>query len=290
MPAPQEAKPLEPIRAARAKAKHSTRAPPKRGLKMDADKAKERSAQLRFGKAEIIEESSKHRRRKPALDAVLAGETHKQVDQQNQDENTGVQAAHEGERLVEGAAKKGAKKLKDSKYSQKLKASRKGKSRSKTPTNQRASRRRRIGGQQAAQSQPASNPISRWKQRQKIKAGYYARKAGGKAGGAAGEKAGSTAAKKAAEKARAAAAKTAQFVSTHTHLILIGGLLVVLILVLITFITSCSVFFPGGTGTVWTTSYTAEDEDILGAEEDLLSAGGKTDGRDRGNPGQPSRL
>lgn len=90
----------------KAKAKHSTRAPPKRGLKMDADKAKERAAQLRFGKAEIIEESSKHRRRKPALDAVLAGETHKQVDQQNQDENTGVQAAHEGERLVEGAAKR----------------------------------------------------------------------------------------------------------------------------------------------------------------------------------------
>ena len=67
----------------KAKAKQSTRAPPKRGLKMDADKAKERAAQLRFGKAEIIEESSKHRRRKPALDAVLAGETHKQVDQQN---------------------------------------------------------------------------------------------------------------------------------------------------------------------------------------------------------------
>ena len=248
----------------KAKAKHSTRAPPKRGLKMDADKAKERAAQLRFGKAEIIEESSKHRRRKPALDAVLAGETHKQVDQQNQDENTGVQAAHEGERLVEGAAKKGAKKLKDSKYSQKLKASRKGKKPVKDPDKPKSQPAQAYRGQQAAQSQPASNPISRWKQRQQIKAGYYARKAGG----AAGEKAGSTAAKKAAEKAKAAAAKTAQFVSTHAHMILIGGVLVVLILVLITFITSCSVFFPGGTGTVWTTSYTAEDEDILGVETD----------------------
>ena len=170
----------------KAKAKHSTRAPPKRGLKMDADKAKERAAQLRFGKAEIIEESSKHRRRKPALDAVLAGETHKQVDQQNQDENTGVQAAHEGERLVEGAAKKGAKKLKDSKYSQKLKASRKGKKPVKDPDKPKSQPAQAYRGQQAAQPQPASNPISRWKQRQKIKAGYYARKAGGKAGGAAG--------------------------------------------------------------------------------------------------------
>ena len=41
-------------RADRAKAKLSTRAPPKRGLKMDIDKAKERSAQLRFGKAEFL--------------------------------------------------------------------------------------------------------------------------------------------------------------------------------------------------------------------------------------------
>ena len=41
-----------------------------------------------------------------------------------------------------------------------------------------------------------------------------------------------------------------------------------LILVIFCFITSCSVFFPGGMGTVWTTSYTAEDEDILGAEAD----------------------
>lgn len=248
----------------KAKAKHSTRAPPKRGLKMDTDKAKERAAQLRFGKAEIVEESTKHRRRKPTLDGVLAGETHKQVDQKNRDENTGVQAAHEGERLVEGAAKKGAKKLKDSKYSQKLKASRKGKKPVKDPDKSKRQTVQSYRGQQDAQPQPASNPISRWKQRQQIKAGYYARKAGG----AAGEKVGSTAAKKTAEKAKAAAARTAQFVSTHAHMILIGGVLVVLILVLITFITSCSVFFPGGTGTVWTTSYTAEDEDILGVETD----------------------
>ena len=51
-------------------------------------------------------------------EALLGGEAHRQVDKQNQDENAGVQAAHEGERLAEGAAKK----LKDGKYSKKLKA------------------------------------------------------------------------------------------------------------------------------------------------------------------------
>ena len=242
-------------RADKAKAKLSTRAPPKRGLKMDADKAKERSAQLRFGKAEFGEEIAKPKRRKSGAEALLGGEAHRQVDKQNQDENAGVQAAHEGERLAEGAAKK----LKDGKYSKKLKAYKKAERLDKAAdkANIRALRRK----QQAVQ--PTSNPISRWKQRQQIKASYYARKTGGKTGSAA-----NTARSAATKKAKAAAAKAAQFASTHAHMLLMGGVLVLLILVIFCFITSCSVFFPGGMGTVWTTSYTAEDEDILGAEAD----------------------
>mgnify|MGYP006063358201 FL=1 len=243
-------------RADKAKAKLSTRAPPKRGLKMDSDKAKERSAQLRFGKAEFSEEIAKPKRRKLGAEALLGGEAHRQVDKQNQDENAGVQATHEGERLAEGAAKK----LKDGKYSKKLKAYKKAEKLDKAAdkANIQALRRK----QQAVQ--PTSNPISRWKQRQQIKASYYARKTGGKAGGSAANSARSAA----TQKAKAAAAKAAQFASTHAHMLLMGGVLVLLILVIFCFITSCSVFFPGGMGTVWTTSYTAEDEDILGAEAD----------------------
>ena len=243
-------------RADKAKAKLSTRAPPKRGLKMDADKAKERSAQLRFGKAEFGEEIARPKRRKSGADVLLSGEAHRQIDRQNQDENAGVQAAHEGERLAEGTAKK----LKDGKYSKKLKAYKKAEKLDKAAdkANIQALRRK----QQAAQ--PTSNPISRWKQRQQIKASYYARKTGGKAGGSAANTARSAATKK----AKAVAAKAAQFASTHAHMLLMGGVLVLLIMVIFCFITSCSVFFPGGMGTVWTTSYTAEDEDILGAEAD----------------------
>ncbi|HJA25289.1 MAG TPA: NlpC/P60 family protein, partial [Candidatus Fournierella merdigallinarum] len=243
-------------RADKAKAKLSPRAPPKRGLKMDADKAKERSAQLRFGKAEFGEEIARPKRRKPGAEALLGGEAHCQIDKQNQDENAGVQAAHEGERLAEGAAKK----LKDGKYSKKLKAYKKAEKLDKVAdkANIQALRRK----QQAAQ--PASNPISRWKQRQQIKASYYARKTGSKISGSAANTARSAATKK----AKAVAAKAAQFASTHAHMLLMGGVLVLLIMVIFCFITSCSVFFPGGMGTVWTTSYTAEDEDILGAETD----------------------
>ncbi len=243
-------------RADRAKAKLSPRAPPKRGLKMDTDKAKERSAQLRFGKAEFSEEIARPKRRKSGAEALLGGEAHRQIDKQNRDENAGVQAAHEGERLAEGTAKK----LKDGKYSKKLKAYKKAEKLDKAADKDNIQALRRK--QQAAQ--PTSNPISRWKQRQQIKASYYARKTGGKAGGSAANTARSAAAKK----AKAAAAKAAQFASTHAHMLLMGGVLVLLIMVIFCFITSCSVFFPGGMGTVWTTSYTAEDEDILGAEAD----------------------
>ena len=145
-------------RADKAKAKLSTRAPPKRGLKMDTDKAKERSAQLRFGKAEFGEEIAKPKRRKPGVEALLSGEAHRQVDKQNQDENAGVQAAHEGERLAEGAAKK----LKDGKYSKKLKAYKKAEKLDKAAdkANIRALHRKKQA------EQPTSNLISRWKQRQ----------------------------------------------------------------------------------------------------------------------------
>ena len=243
-------------RADRAKAKLSPRAPPKRGLKMDTDKAKERSAQLRFGKAEFGEEIAKPKRRKSGAEALLGGEAHRQIDKQNRDENAGVQAAHEGERLAEGTAKK----LKDGKYSKKLKAYKKAEKLDKAAdkANIQALRRK----QQAAQ--PTSNPISRWKQRQQIKGSYYARKTGGK--GAAARP--TVPAAPPPRRPRPPRLKRRSLPLPHAHMILMGGVLVLLILVIFCFITSCSVFFPGGMGTVWTTSYTAEDEDILGAEAD----------------------
>src|SRR5699024_11797355 len=88
--------------------------------------------------------------------------------------------------------------------------------------------------------QPTSNPISRWKQRQKIKASYDARKTGSKMSGSAAN----TARSAATRKAKAAAAKAAQFASTHAHMLLMGGVLVLLIMVIFCFITSCSMFFP----------------------------------------------
>ena len=57
------------------------------------------------------------------------------------------------------------------------------------------------------------------------------------------------------------------FAVRHIGGLLTGGVVLLPILVIISAVSSCSVSFPGTTGTVWATSYTAEDEDIKAAEE-----------------------
>ena len=122
-----------------------------------------------------------------------------------------------------------------------------------------------------------SNAFSRWRQKQAIKKEYAAAKAGrstGEAAGAAaeaGKAAGGATAKgagKAAKETRNVLEKAAEFISSHSHMILVGGVLLLVIMVISGAMGSCSVFFQSGANVVIDTSYTADDEDILGAEAD----------------------
>ena len=134
-------------------------------------------------------------------------------------------------------------------------------------------------GSQAAEdtARTGSNAFSRWRQKQAIKKEYAAAKAGrstGEAAGAAaeaGKAAGGATAKgagKAAKETRNVLEKAAEFISSHTHMILVGGGLLLVIMVISGAMGSCSVFFQSGANVVIDTSYTADDEDILGAESD----------------------
>ena len=134
-------------------------------------------------------------------------------------------------------------------------------------------------GSQAAEdtARTGSNAFSRWRQKQAIKKEYAAAKAGrstGEAAGAAakaGKAAGGTTAKgagKAAKETKNVLEKAAEFISSHTHMILVGGGLLLVIMVISGAMGSCSVFFQSGANVVIDTSYTADDEDILGAEAD----------------------
>ena len=122
--------------------------------------------------------------------------------------------------------------------------------------------------------------VSRWQQKQAIKKEYAAAKAGKTAGesagyaAGAGKAAGGASAKgagKAAKETKNVMEKMAEFVSSHSHLILMLGGLLLVVMIVASAVGSCSAFFQSSTNVVIGTSYTAEDEDILGAEADYVA-------------------
>lgn len=126
----------------------------------------------------------------------------------------------------------------------------------------------------------ASNAFSRWRQKQAIKKEYAAAKAGKTAGesagyaAGAGRAAGGASAKgagKAAKETKNVMEKMAEFVSSHSQLILMLGGLLLVVMIVASAVGSCSAFFQSSTNVVIGTSYTAEDEDILGAEADYVA-------------------
>ena len=121
-----------------------------------------------------------------------------------------------------------------------------------------------------------SNAFSKWRQKSEIKKEYAAAKAGKSTGAAAsGAASGSTAtaknAGKAAKETKKVSERVGEFVSKHWHGLLIGGGILLVVMMISGMIGSCSVMFQGGSDVVVETSYTAEDEDILGVEADYCA-------------------
>ena len=120
-----------------------------------------------------------------------------------------------------------------------------------------------------------SNAFSRWRQKSEIKKEYAAAKAGKNAGTAASGAASGTAtaknAGKAAKETKKVSERVGDFLSKHWHGLLIGGGILLVVMLISGAIGSCSVMFQGGSDVVIETSYTAEDEDILGVEADYCA-------------------
>ncbi|RKJ38194.1 NlpC/P60 family protein [Acutalibacter sp. 1XD8-33] len=111
---------------------------------------------------------------------------------------------------------------------------------------------------------PASNPISRWRQKQELKKRYMEAKTSGKAGASGAAKGG----KRAAEGTKSLVDKGIEFVKEHPKAILIAGVLGLLVMLIAGMFSSCTAMFAGSGNAVLGTSYTAEDADILGADAD----------------------
>lgn len=236
----------------------------KRKLVNEEDRVTTRTEKLRFGKAEVATEDIKTPLK---VNRVVKGSavntataTVRKILAQNEDENTGVESIRQGELLTEGSGRY----LKHSHYSKKMKTQ--SKAQKFENKADKANIETLYQRQIAENPKTATNPFSRWKQKQNIKKEYIAAKAGKST--ATGSKATADGAKKAGSTSKKMADKVIDFAKSHFHtilLILAGGFLM---MILTSALSSCSVMFQGGSNLILGTSYTATDEDILGANDD----------------------
>ena len=272
------------------KERTATRSPPKKSkveqskpkkqkLKQDADKAAEKAQHLRFGKTEITpdEASRMTKQQKRAMYAAAAARSavHREVNQY-EDDNVGTQALSEGEKAA-GNVRDISKSI----YARKLKkkAKMQGKKGAKTA---QSSPQKPTAAQDAGASctgEGGSNWLSRWRQKQDIRQSYYAAAHSGTAAQTAGGKAasnGTNAAKSGMEQVidkgrlvvSTAVNGIANFAKSNAHVLLIVGVFLLLLLLVMSAFSSCSILFSGTTQVSGQTIYTAEDRDIRGAETD----------------------
>ena len=237
----------------------------RRQIRHEADLAKMRSKKLKSEqdvKAKKNAAASGKKGGKPknpgnlAADA-LSAKAHQSVRNADQDNNSGVEAAHFTEGSAEGAARAGSRFQYGRKLRQYKKLERLEKKANKDAVDSIFAERMK------SDPQAGSNLFSRWRQKQAIKKEYAAAKAGA---AAAENTAAGTA--KAAQGTVSITEKAFQFVQSHSHIIIGIAAVGLLVLVIAGSVSSCSVLINGGGNVVLGTSYTAEDEDLKGAETD----------------------
>ena len=237
----------------------------RRQIRHEADFAKMRSKKLK-SEQEVKEKKNAAasgkkggKPKKPgnlAADA-LSAKAHQSVRNADRDNNSGVEAAHFTEGSAEGAVRAGSRFQYGRKLRQYKKLERLEKKADKDAVDSIFAERMK------SDPQAGSNFFSRWRQKQAIKKEYAAAKTGA---AAAENTAAGTA--KAAQGTASMTEKAFQFVQSHSHIII--GIVAVglLVLVIAGSVSSCSVLINGGSNVVLGTSYTAEDEDLIGVEAD----------------------
>lgn len=237
----------------------------RRQIRHEADLAKMRSKKLKSDqevKAKKNAAASGKKGGKPkkpgnlAADA-LSAKAHQSVRNADQDNNSGVEAAHFTEGSAEGAARAGSRFQYGRKLRQYKKLERLEKKANKDAVDSIFAERMK------SDPQAGSNLFSRWRQKQAIKKEYAAAKAGAVA---AENTASGTA--KAAQGTVSITEKAFQFVQSHSHIIIGIAAVGLLVLVIAGSVSSCSVLINGGGNVVLGTSYTAEDEDLKSVETD----------------------
>jgi cell wall-associated NlpC family hydrolase len=188
----------------------------------------------------------------------LLAKVHKEI-REGEEDNVGVEAAHKSEEGVEFVVRR----IQSANRSHKLKPYR-GFLKVEEKT-QKAEVDYLYKKSLKSNPQASTNPISRWQQKQAIKKEYLAARYGKDT---KSTKNTAQNIKKAATKTKQATEKITQFVARHGKGIFILLALSAVLLVLMWAVSSCSIMFEGSLNSFVGTSYTSEDEDIIGVDDD----------------------
>ena len=233
-----------------------------RKLRQEADVSASRTAKLRFGKAKADDIPPKpsgiKRTATHAPVDTLSANVHKSISRY-EDDNVGVQTAHQTELGAETAYHVADHAV----YSHKLKAY--DKAEKLVSKSDKANVNALFEKFKKDNPNASSNPLSRWQQKHNIKKEYAAARAG------KGGKATAKGAEKTAKGAKSLTQKITDFCVSHKTALLWILAIGLLFMVISGMFSSCSTMFQGGTQVVLGTSFTAEDEDILGADEDYTA-------------------
>ena len=167
------------------------------------------------------------------------------------DDNVGVQAANEG---VTDAGR-AASAVESHVYSKKLKASAQAEKVAK-------------GAEEGAKE--ATKTATHEAQKQAVKKAYAAEKRGAEKVAEGVKDGAKKAGKSVAEMARKAADRIKAFVVNHPVVAMVLVVLMLIVTLISGILSSCTATIPNSGGTIVTTSYTAEDSEILGANDDYI--------------------
>lgn len=209
-----------------------------------------------------------HAVRGAPANALLAG-AHKEIRKSEQD-NVGVEGAHKTEQAVEVSARlvrEGYRSHKLKPYREAARAEQKLEKANINALYQKSL---------AENPQLASNPLSRWQQKQAIKKEYAAAKRAGQTAGHTAQAAGHTTKTahktgKAAKSVKEKAEQAGRFVMRHKKGFLIALALFLLVCLLMNTLSSCSMLAQSIGSAVSGSTYPSKDEDMLGTEADYAA-------------------
>ena len=256
---PKLEKPIKRVKKAAAKAdKAQAKIPKKTMVKKERgfDPATGTvKTQLRFEEVDKKKPPSKltHAVRDAPANFVLS-QVHREV-RQSEDDNVGVEAAHKVEQAVES----GGRLVQSAHRAHQLKPYR-----AAIRAEKKLERANLDALQKKAEiDSPASNPVSKWQQKQAIKKQYAAAKHN-QAAQTTAKAAENTA--KAAKKAAEKAEKAGKYVWEHRRGFAIAAAILLMLAFLLNGLSSCSVIMDGVGSGIAASTYPLQDADMLGAE------------------------